>query len=86
MYIYINENQKKFKILKQKPPKKILRPDIRLTVDTPEDLIISRLIYKELGNTKKIISLKQIIQFLDENPEILKINSSVPLGVSRIWN
>ena len=84
--LYINENQKKFKILKTKPPKKILRPDIRLTVDTPEDLIISRLIYKELGNTKKIISLQQIIEFLDENPEILKINSSVPLGVSRIWN
>ena len=62
-----------------------MRPDIRLTVDTPEDLIISRLIYKKLGNTKKIITLQKIIEFIDENPEILKINSSVPLGVSRIW-
>ena len=83
--LYINQNQKKFKILKIKPPKKIMRPDIRLTVDTPEDLIISRLISKKLGNTKKIISLDKIIEFIDKNPEILKINSSVPLGVSRIW-
>ena len=83
--LYINQNQKKFKILKTKPPKKIMRPDIRLTVDTPEDLIISRLIYKEFVNAKKIISLEKIIEFIDKNPEILKINSSVPLGVSRIW-
>ena len=83
--LYINQNQKKFKILKIKPPKKIMRSDIRLTVDTPEDLIISRLIYKEFVNTKKIISLQKIIDFIDKNPEILKINSSVPLGVSRIW-
>ena len=83
--LYINQNQQKFKILKTKPPKKIMRPDIRLTVDTPEDLIISRLIYKKLSNTKKIISLQKIIEFLDKNPEILKINSSVHLGVSRIW-
>jgi N,N'-diacetyllegionaminate synthase len=84
--LYINQNQKKFKILKIKPPKKIMRPDIRLTVDTPEDLIITRLISKKLGNTKKIISLDKIIEFIDKNPEILKINSSVPLGVSRIWD
>jgi spore coat polysaccharide biosynthesis protein SpsF (cytidylyltransferase family) len=63
-----------------------MRPDIRLTVDTPEDLIITRLISKKLGNTKKIISLDKIIEFIDKNPEILKINSSVPLGVSRIWD
>ena len=83
--LYINENQEKFKILKLKPPKNMIRPDIRLTVDTPEDLIISRLIYKKLGNTKKIVSLQKIIEFLDKNPEILKINSSIHLGVSRIW-
>ena len=84
--LYINENQKKFKILKSKPAKKITRPDIRLTVDTPEDLIISRLIYKKISNNKKIISLENIIKFLDKNPEVLKINAKVPLGVSRIWN
>ena len=82
--LYINQNQKKFKILKTKPPKKIMRPDIRLTVDTPEDLIISRLIYKKLGNTKKIMSSQKIIDFIDKNPEILKINSLKYLLISRI--
>ena len=63
-----------------------MRSDIRLTVDTPEDLIISRLIYKKISSNKKIISLKNIIKFLDKNPEVMKINAKVPLGVSRIWN
>ena len=49
-----------------------MRPDIRLTVDTPEDLIISRLIYRKISNSKKIFSLEKIIKFLDKNPEVLK--------------
>ncbi|RZD44357.1 MAG: hypothetical protein CXT78_06745 [Thaumarchaeota archaeon] len=84
--LYINENQKKFRILRHKPSEKIIRPDIRLTVDTPQDLIISRLIQKKLGKGKKPITLQKIIEFLDKNTEIMKINSDVPIGVSRIWN
>jgi len=84
--LYINQNQKKFRILRYKPTKKIMRPDIRLTVDTPQDLIISRLIHKKLGKGEKPISLQKIIKYLDTNPEILEINSDVPVGISRIWN
>jgi len=84
--LYINQNQKKFKILRYKPSKKIMRPDIRLTVDSPQDLILSRLIHKKLGKGEKPISLEKIIKFLDTNTEILEINSDVPIGVSRIWN
>jgi spore coat polysaccharide biosynthesis protein SpsF len=84
--LYINQNQAKFRIFRDKPPKTILRPDIRLTVDTPQDLITSRIIYENLGNKKKPISLQKIIKFLDKNPKVLEINSDVPIGVSRIWN
>jgi N,N'-diacetyllegionaminate synthase len=83
--LYINENQKKFKINRFYIPKKLQRSEIRLTVDTPQDLILARIIYKKLKKKNHLISLNQIIPFLDKNPELLKINTDIPLGVSRIW-
>lgn len=84
--LYIYENKKKFKIYRFIPEKFLQRPELRLTVDTPQDLLVARLIYNSLGNSGKPIPLKRIIKFLDENPEVAKINSDIPLGVSRIWN
>lgn len=82
--LYILENQKKFKIFHAMTPKKLQRPELRITVDTPEDLFVARMIHKKLGN-KIPISLTKIIDFLDKNPEIKKLNSNVPVGDSRIW-
>jgi N,N'-diacetyllegionaminate synthase len=82
--LYIHENQKKFKIFHAMPLKKLQRPELRITVDTPEDLFVARAIHEKLGN-KIPISLTKIIKVLDENPEIKKFNSSVLLGDSRIW-
>ena len=51
--------------------KKLWRPDIRLSVDYPNDLKLVRMIYKKL---KQNFSLLDIIQILEKNPEWLKIN------------
>ena len=83
--LYIRENQKKFNINKIQPPKLVAKPNIRLTVDTPEDLILSRLIYKRLGKRDRPIKLQNILKFLEQNSNLIKINSSIPLGVTRIW-
>lgn len=72
---YIYKNPKKFKILKLKPGKILERPELRLTVDTPQDLWLARLIYAKLGKNGKPIQLEKIIKFLDKNPKIKKINS-----------
>lgn len=84
--LFINENKNKFKINLVKPEKKFQRPKIRLTVDSPQDLMVARIIHKNLGNGKNPIKLKKIIMFLDNNPDILKINQEIPIDVSRIWN
>jgi len=81
--LYINENRKKFKICAYLPPKKLQRPDFRLTVDTPEDLIVARLIHKALGKKSRIIPMGEIIEFLENNPQIRKINSDVPIEFTR---
>ena len=74
---FIYKNPKKFKILKLKPDPQLERPDIRITVDTPQDLWVAQKIYLKLGRKGKPIQLKKIIKFLDSNPEIKKINSNL---------
>jgi len=59
--LYIYENQKKFRINRFFPEKSLQRPEIRLTVDNPEDLIVVRKIYENLGKNKNPIPLKKII-------------------------
>ena len=46
-------------------------------VDNPEDLQLMRLIHTEIGKRDAPISLKKIVRFLDEKPEIRKINSNI---------
>lgn len=51
--------------------KKLCRPDIRLSIDYPNDLKLVRKIYRKL---KHDFSLIDIIKILDMNPNWLKIN------------
>lgn len=81
--LFINENPEKFKIHRLKSEKSLQRPEIRLTVDTPQDLWVARTIYDELGKNGKPIPLKKIIKFLDVNPKIKKINSDVTVKYVR---
>ena len=52
--------------------KKLMRPEIRLSIDYKEDFELARKIYGKLS--EKASSLMDIIQLLDENQELLKIN------------
>jgi len=72
--LYIFENKKKFKINVLTPPKILQHPDIRLTVDTPEDLMVVRMIYSTLKKNDELIKLVDVIDFLKKNPSIKKIN------------
>ncbi|HXT85315.1 MAG TPA: NTP transferase domain-containing protein [Verrucomicrobiae bacterium] len=52
--------------------KRLNRPEIRLSIDYKEDFELARKIYESLS--KKTPSLIDVIQLLDENQELLKIN------------
>ncbi len=71
--LYINENKDKFlmNILEIDPG--LQRPDYRLTIDYPEDLILLRKIFKHFGGDDKAIPYKQVIEFLDNNPDLRDI-------------
>ena len=83
--LYIFEHPEKFEILRLLPPEPLRRPDIRITVDYPEDLVVCRAIYDALGGAGLRIPVEDIIKFLDSHPEVARLNSSIRAGAGRIW-
>jgi len=75
--LYIYENPKKFKINRIEPKKSLQRSEFRLTVDTPQDLWLARIIYDSIGKKDTPLKLEKIIDFLDTHKEVTKINSDV---------
>lgn len=53
------------------------RPEIRMTLDYPEDFKFFETVITDLSRQKKYFSLKDIISYLDEHPEVIKINQSM---------
>ena len=69
---YIMENPKRFRIYNLKNPVNL--SSIRLTLDYPEDLILTKKIFDALGKENKIFVMKDILKYLKENPQVLEIN------------
>ena len=84
--LYINQHPELFKILKLKPVPELRRPDLRITVDYPEDLMAVRAVYSALEGGKKFPSLHAIIEFMDAHPEVKKWVTSHKAGDGRIWD
>lgn len=53
------------------------RPRYRLTVDTIDDLLLIRQIYKRLYRQGRPIEIKKVIELLDRMPELAGINAHV---------
>lgn len=73
--LYIRENLDQFKYLKIDPPAELMRHDLRLTVDYPEDLVICRDIYQALKHQAPRLRIADIIRFLDDNPRLIDLTS-----------
>ncbi len=68
--LYIREHANDYKIKKLFPPKELIRKDLRLTVDYPEDLIVCRAIYEKFKGNAPMIPLIEAVQFLDNNESL----------------
>ena len=82
--LYFNENQNDFKIKRHSVLEELRRPDIRLTVDYPEDLIVMRNIIRNFGEDRRL-SILEIIKYLDLNYSVKNINASIDSSHGRIW-
>lgn len=76
---FITENPGSFKIVGIEPPETLNRPDVRLTVDNPCDLILVRRIWKHVSNQKDPYNLESILESYDVN-SLKEINSGKPDG------
>lgn len=53
------------------------RPDVRLTLDEPADLVLLATVVAEMGATPASLRTEEVIAFLDQRPEIAAINRHV---------
>jgi spore coat polysaccharide biosynthesis protein SpsF len=67
-----------FKVEKlQNVPKIFLRPEIRMTLDYPEDLKFFETVINALSPKGEYFNLRDIINYLDKHPEVIKINQKM---------
>lgn len=64
-----------FKVVDIEIPPELQRKDYRLTMDYPEDFELFKKIYTHFGADTYRTSMYDIIKYLDENPDVVKINS-----------
>lgn len=74
-YFYLHPE--KFKIQSLEAVGKLRRPDLRLTLDTAEDLALIKKIFGELYRPGRIFYTEDIIDLLDRKPRLAKINVNV---------
>lgn len=71
---YIYDHRDDFVIEVAQPPEPLRRPELRLTVDYPEDLIVVRAVEHELQSDLDW-GLHDVIRVLDEHPQLIALNS-----------
>lgn len=71
--LYIREHYRDYRIIRQEPPKDLVRKDMRLTVDNPEDLTVCRIVYGALKKWAPRIPIHEIVKFLDANPKLIEL-------------
>jgi spore coat polysaccharide biosynthesis protein SpsF len=75
--LYIKENPEKFRIERAELPEELYRPEYRLTVDEPEDVMLMERIFDRLYEPGRVLQTIQAIRFLDSEPALAAINARV---------
>lgn len=71
---YVYEHPDRFSVQLLDAPLALARPDLRLTVDTAEDLELVRQVYAELEPADAAFRAEHVIAWLDAHPEVAALN------------
>ena len=71
--LYIREHLQQFKVIKANPPQELIRRDLRLTVDNPEDLAVCRVVYGAFKELAPKIPITDVVRFLDAHPRLIEM-------------
>lgn len=75
-YIY-HRRPDRFRIATLEADGPLRRPELRFTVDVPEDLALMRAIYDRLYGVEHYVPIEEAIELLDREPELAAINGQV---------
>jgi spore coat polysaccharide biosynthesis protein SpsF len=62
---YVRERPDRFRVVAPDAPKLLRRPDLRFTIDTPEDLAYMRSVMLQAGSASRMVSLMDLINAAD---------------------
>jgi len=75
--LYIYRHPELYRLHNLRAPADFDYPDLRLTLDTPEDLRVITAIFDALYPTNPAFEIGDILAFLDAHPEIASLNAAV---------
>lgn len=75
--LFIYRNPQIYSLVGIEAPPAETRPDLRLTLDTPEDLQVLRALFGALGADGRVFDLREMLAWLDAHPAIAAINAGV---------
>lgn len=75
--LYIYEHPQRFRLMNVESGLPSGAQDLRLTVDTPEDLQLVRAVFERLLPERREFDLADILQLMREHPELAAINAGV---------
>jgi spore coat polysaccharide biosynthesis protein SpsF len=76
--LFFYEHPERFRLLDVEPPERHHRPDLRLTLDTPEDYELIAALYDALYDSDPCFGLDSVLEYLGDHPELEELNSHVP--------
>jgi spore coat polysaccharide biosynthesis protein SpsF len=74
--LYIKEHPEQFKIRLGSLPPGLHRPEYRLTVDEPEDLLLAQALFERLTRPGHVVTTREAIELLDREPGLAEINAA----------
>ena len=74
---YFKENPEKFEIVTTQASLRYKLPELRLTLDTREDLDLLRILYHKFYREETVVSLVKVMNFIRQNPEVAGLNAEI---------
>lgn len=75
--LYIYRHPEIYTLANSDAPASESRPEMRLTLDTPEDLAVIRAVFAALRPARRDFPLADVISFLDSNPAVASLNAAI---------
>ncbi len=74
---YLVQNPAPFSVVHLNPPPEMAHPELRLTLDTREDMELFQAIYNEFYTAGSLVNTSEVVSYLLDRPELIKLNEQV---------